>query len=90
MKRTLPGDLRDIPGVGESIARALNALGVERVEQLRGQRPETLYERMMERRGRHVDRCMLYVLRCAVYFAEGGRDPARLRWWNWKDRRKAG
>ena len=40
MKRTLPGDLQGIPGVGKSIARDLVALGIERVEQLRGQRPE--------------------------------------------------
>jgi len=86
----LPGDLREIPGVGKSIARDLNALGVERVEQLRGQHPETLYDRMMEQQGSHIDRCMLYVLRCTVYYAEGGREPARLLWWHWKDRREAG
>lgn len=90
MKRTLPGDLQGIPGVGKSIARDLVALGIERVEQLRGQRPEALYERMMEERGTHIDRCMLYVLRCAVYYAEGGRQPERLLWWNWKDRGEAG
>jgi len=90
VKRTVPGDLRQIPGVGKSIAQDLNALGIERVEQLRGQRPEVLYESMMAEQGGHIDRCMLYVLRCAVYYAEGGREPERLLWWNWKDRREAG
>jgi hypothetical protein len=34
-----------------------------------------------------VDRCLLYVFRCAVYFAEHTRhDPELLKWWNWKDR----
>ena len=29
---------------------------------------------------------MLYVLRCAVYFAETpAPDPLRLKWWAWKD-----
>jgi len=34
-----------------------------------------------------VDRCMLYVLRCAVYYASTlDPDPRLLQWWNWKDR----
>jgi hypothetical protein len=33
-----------------------------------------------------VDRCMLYVLRCAVYFASHTtHDPELLKWWRWKD-----
>jgi hypothetical protein len=33
-----------------------------------------------------VDRCVLYVFRCAVYFAsEAEHDPELLKWWNWKD-----
>jgi hypothetical protein len=36
--------------------------------------------------GRHVDRCVLYTFRCAVYFAsESKHDPELLKWWNWKD-----
>jgi hypothetical protein len=32
------------------------------------------------------DRCLLYVFRCAVYYASTARpSPAKLRWWNWKD-----
>jgi len=27
---------------------------------------------------------LLYVFRCAVYFADGGRSPEELKWWNWK------
>jgi hypothetical protein len=30
------------------------------------------------------DKCLLYEFRCAVYFAEGGRDQEKLKWWNWK------
>jgi hypothetical protein len=38
--------------------------------------------------GAHVDRCALYVFRCAVYFAsEAKPDPELLKWWNWKDAR---
>jgi hypothetical protein len=33
-----------------------------------------------------VDRCLLYVCRCAVYYASKKKhDPRKLLWWNWKD-----
>jgi hypothetical protein len=78
--------LRSIPGVGVSIARDLLGLGFRRVAELRGQDPEELYERLCRQQGMHVDRCMLYVFRCAVYFAETeDPEPELLRWWSWKD-----
>ena len=77
--------LQEIPGVGKSIEVDLQRLGIARVDQLRGRDPRDLYERMMQLQGGHIDRCMLYVLRCAVYYAEGGREPGRLLWWHWKD-----
>jgi hypothetical protein len=79
-------DLRRIPGVGRSIAVDLWELGLRSVDELRGRDPEALYAGLEALAGRHVDRCMLYVLRCAVYFAETAEpDPERLKWWNWKD-----
>jgi hypothetical protein len=54
---------------------------------LRGEDPEQLYQRICAQRGQHIDRCVLYVFRCAVYFAtEKEHDPDLLNWWNWKDR----
>ncbi len=82
-------DLRRIPGVGPSIADDLWRLGVHRVEQLRGADPEALYGRFCARAGGTVDRCLLYVFRCAVHFARTGeKDPAKRRWWYWKDGRR--
>jgi hypothetical protein len=90
MKRiadNLADELQTIPGVGRATADDLRLLGIRRVEDLRGQDPEALYNRLTLRMGRHVDRCMLYVFRCAVYFASQARhDPEKLKWWNWKDR----
>lgn len=78
--------LQAIPGVGPSIARNLFALGISRVAQLKGKSPERLYRRLEAHEGAPVDRCALYVFRCAVYFAENQRhDPRLLKWWNWKD-----
>lgn len=79
-------DLRRIPGVGKSIAVDLWDLGIRAVSQLDGADPEELYERLCALRGVRIDRCMLYVMRCAVYFAAPGpHDPERLKWWAWKD-----
>jgi hypothetical protein len=79
-------DFRRIPGVGPSIAVDLWDLGYRSVDELRGQDPEAMYDRFNRLRGVVVDRCMLYVMRCAVYFASHERhDPELLKWWSWKE-----
>lgn len=78
--------LEEIPGVGPSVARDLDELGLHEVADLRGRNPEELYERLCALRGGHIDRCVLYVFRCAVYYAgHSTHDPELLKWWNWKD-----
>jgi hypothetical protein len=74
-----------IPGVGTSIAKDLEKIGIISVENLKGKDPEKLYQLSNEQVGKTQDRCLLYVFRCAVYYAKGGRDPEKLKWWNWKD-----
>jgi hypothetical protein len=77
--------LRTIPGIGPSLAKDLRRLEYENVADLCGQDASAMYERLMKIYGSHIDRCVLYTFRCAVYFAEGGRAPEKLKWWNWKD-----
>jgi predicted flap endonuclease-1-like 5' DNA nuclease len=78
--------LQAIAGVGPSIARDLRALGIHRVTQLRNRDPERLYARINRLRGVRQDRCLLYVFRCAVYFASTQHpQPRLLRWWSWSD-----
>jgi hypothetical protein len=37
-----------------------------------------------------IDRCLLYVCRCAVYYASNTKHaPRKLLWWNWKDVKEA-
>ncbi len=80
-------DLQHIPGVGLSMAADLLGLGIGSVAALRGQDPQRLYDRLCRQEGKPVDRCVLYVFRCAVYFAENTvHDPELLKWWHWKDR----
>ena len=79
-------NLSRIPGVGPSIAADLCLLGIREVAELRGRNAEFLYTELCRKVGGRVDRCVLYVFRCAVYFAsESKPDPELLKWWNWKD-----
>lgn len=78
--------LQEIPGVGPSIARDLRLLGITNVAQLRGRDPARLYARSNALCGETQDRCLLYVFRCAVYYATEPSPKARLlKWWNWSD-----
>jgi hypothetical protein len=78
--------LREIPGVGPSIEQDLIDLGFHQVPDLKEADPQKMFEELCRLRGERVDRCVLYVFRCAVYFAGRSRhDPELLKWWNWKD-----
>ncbi|SCA64200.1 Uncharacterized protein SCG7086_CO_00030 [Chlamydiales bacterium SCGC AG-110-P3] len=79
-------DFQRIPGVGKSIAQDLWDMGFRSVSELENGNPDALYQGLCDLKGCQVDRCMLYVFRCAVYFAsESSPDPELLKWWNWKD-----
>ena len=83
----LRSSLEVIPGVGPSIAEDLLDLGFSEVEDLREKDPEKMFTVLCELRNQNIDRCVLYVFRCAVYFSRNERhDPELLKWWNWKDR----
>ena len=89
-KPTALRELREIPGVGKAIAEDLWELGIRSIQDLRGRDPEELYFALCAQQGTQVDRCMLYVFRCAVYYASHEtRDPELLKWWSWKDRKTA-
>ena len=80
-------ELQIIPGVGKRLSQDLVDLGYSKVEDLRGEDPERMYQSLCSQRGQHIDRCVLYVFRCAVYFASNSvHEPELLKWWNWKDR----
>ena len=82
--------LTEIPGVGKSIAKDLVNIGITEIPDLYGQDPEKLYDLSNEFAGTIQDRCLLYVFRCAVYYAEtpeNERDTEKLKWWNWKDKK---
>lgn len=77
---------RQIPGVGKRIAHDLWNIGIRSINDLKDADPEALYKLLCDFQGCKVDRCMLYVFRCAIYFASTPNpDPELCKWWNWKD-----
>ncbi|MEK7263531.1 MAG: helix-hairpin-helix domain-containing protein [Bacteroidota bacterium] len=86
MDKDILKQFQQLPGVGKSIAVDLYELGFRSNSELMNENPEELYERFCRLKGMHIDRCMLYVLRCIVYYVSNKKhDPALLLWWNWKD-----
>ena len=87
-QRESQNNLMQIPGIGKSISQDLINIGINSVDDLKNRDPLNLYQQSNLFTGQTQDRCLLYVFRCAVYFAErkpGKRDPEKLKWWNWKD-----
>lgn len=79
-------EFRTIPGIGVEGAKDLWDLGFRTIDDLKNQDPEMLYHQHCLQKGQTVDRCVLYVFRCAVYYASHAtHDPELLKWWNWKD-----
>jgi len=79
--------LEQIPGVGKTIARDMLNIGIHSIDDLKDRRAEQLYDRLCEFKASPVDRCMLYVFRCAIYYASNtDHDPELLKWENWKDK----
>lgn len=82
-------EFRQIPGIGKSIAEDLWNLGFRSAQDLKNQDPEELYLKLCIQQGTQIDRCMLYVFRCAVYYISNNEhDQELLKWWNWKDAAK--
>lgn len=86
MTKSTTDNLRDIPGIGPRLDEQFRAIGLRGVHDLKGKSPERLYRKLCDVQAAPVDRCVLYVLRCAVYYANHIRpDPRKLKWWLWKD-----
>jgi hypothetical protein len=86
-------ELTIIPGVGKSLATDLWNIGITSIANLKGKSPDKLYDLSNIYAGVVQDRCVLYVFKCAVYFADTPtveHETEKLKWWNWKDEKKNG
>lgn len=81
-------NLRQIPGVGISLATDLWNIGISSINDLKEKDPYLLFDLSNKFAGTIQDRCVLYVFKCAVYYANTPKEEhetEKLKWWNWKD-----
>ena len=79
--------LQIIPGIGSSLSQDLFDLGYRFPIDLKDESPEIMYQKLIDLRGKSIDRCVLYVFRCAVYYVNHSvHEPELLKWWNWKNK----
>jgi hypothetical protein len=78
--------LTTLPNVGPAVARRLIRLGIEEPDDLCGQDPEELFDRLGEPEGHPADPCLLDTFTAIVAFANG--EPAR-PWWHYSRARLA-
>lgn len=78
-----------IPGIDKTFERDFARIGIRDVAQLHGADPDALYARLVQANadeGHRTSRNYLYVIRMAVYFADGGREVVKLKWSAWTDK----
>jgi len=79
-------ELQKIPGIGPKLSKRFFYIGIKEISDLKGKNPEKLYLKLCAKQGYPIDRCVLYVCRSSVYFANNENpDPKKLNWWHWKD-----
>ena len=86
-KESIKG-LTIIPGVGRSLATDLWNIGITSIADLKGKNANQLYDLSNAFAGTVQDKCVLYVFRCAVYYADtptAEQKTEKLKWWNWMD-----
>lgn len=81
-------DLIEIPGIGKTFAKDFARIGILSQADLVGKTAEDLFQQLVEANQQvhhKTSKNYLYVIRMAIYYAEGGRDSARLKWHYWKE-----
>lgn len=74
-------DLKNIPGVGKNMEQHFFNIGIFTIDDLIGKNPEELFLKDCSVKGFQDDRCVLYVFRLAVYYANNSvREPEKLKW----------
>jgi hypothetical protein len=80
--------LTEIPGVGRTFEKDFARIGIRQLEQLKGRKPEDLFSELTmanDAENHKTSKSYLYVIRMAVYYANGGREVSKLKWHAWKN-----
>ena len=77
--------LTDLPNIGRAMAADLELLGIHRPDELRGQCPYDMYERLCRLTDTRQDPCVIDVFLSITDFMAG--NPPRV-WWEFTEERK--
>jgi len=81
-------DLLEIPGIGKTFVKDFARINIYSIDDMVGKDPEKVYEKLCKENNNEnheTSKNYLYVIRMAVYYADGGRKSEKLRWSAWKD-----
>ena len=78
--------LEQLPNIGPSIAGDLRGIGIQKPQQLAGQDPLQLYQKLCQTTGKRHDPCVLDTFIAAIDFMRGA---APRPWWTYTAQRKA-
>jgi nucleotidyltransferase/DNA polymerase involved in DNA repair len=81
-------NLIQIPGIGKTFVKDFARIGIHSINDLRDRDATTLFQDLQQANNledHKTSKNYLYVIRMAVYYANGGRDASKLMWNAWKD-----
>ncbi len=84
----MKSDLLNIPGIGKTFIKDFARIDIYQIDDLKTKNPERLFKKLQTKNtelGHTTSKNYLYVIRMAVYYANGGRDEVKLRWSSWKN-----
>ena len=79
-------ELQQIINIGPSIAEDLQAIGIQKPQQLIGKNPFELYQKICQQSGEFNDPCVLDVMISSIDYMEGERPR---KWWDYTIQRKS-
>lgn len=77
--------LEALPNLGKAISSDLRLIDISKPQNLIGENPFDLYDKLCIKKGEYVDPCVIDVFMSIVDFMEGGEPKP---WWNFTQKRK--
>jgi hypothetical protein len=77
------------PGIGTTLSKDFARIGLFFVEDFEAKVAEEVFQTLVEANQKvdhKTSKNYLYVIRMLIYYANGGRDPEKIKWSYWKDR----
>ena len=78
-------ELLSLMNVGKATLQDLHLLGIEKIDQLKQENPDTLFKKLQHITGSKQDPCVWDVFAAIIHEAQTGE---KLPWWHWSSLRK--